>query len=84
MQLKATRDTGEEEKFAHSERSLDCAAGSALQLWGVGGMGHRFLGTVDLVPPPGDGEAKRKRNLWLAFPGLAEAHPAPIADPPMT
>ena len=39
MQLKAVRDTGEEEKLCTQCESLDSAGGSALQLWGFGGMG---------------------------------------------
>lgn len=36
-----------------------------------------FCATTD------NGEAKRKRNLWVAFPGEGETHPAPEADPLM-
>ena len=58
-----------------------CSSFGCLLVWVL--CFHGFLGTMDLVPPAGDGEAKRKINLWLAFPGQAGAHPLPGADPPM-
>lgn len=88
MQLKALGDTGEEEKVCtHCQgESLDHAAGSALQLWvlvGVGAMLPWISGNYGPCAPSCDGEAKSKINLWLAFPGQEGAHPLPGADPPM-